>query len=331
MDLVDVSVPLDAGSPRATLPPPFAPPQTCLTLACPPDLCPQHTPSASLHSFLPVLETLIHLSSSPGPKGVRLPGPAWRVLIHKGSYGVWDFKLPVSILRETRVPLKRNVAFLQRRQCLPASGAWLGWIFPDTPRESPSELGTRLLPPRRPFQHMVGGFLPPPLNTLRAPAQGEWWARWGVRLRQARGLRLMRGAPAVTAARRLRASWEAAFSPYALGWGEARTPKSPSRESGERSLQLVRRRRDTAGCKAPEVRAHCGASPAGGARGRPQRAAPRRRGVPAQLPAAPLTCCVCGSRLCTHTWGEDVCPQPAFAASPPSSTSSHSRKGPRIP
>lgn len=108
-------------------------PQTCLTLACSPGLCPQRSPSSSRqHSFLPVQETFSDTSVLfPRPQGgqasrsgcVALPG---RVLRPKGSDGVCDFKLPVSILQETRAPLKRDVAFLECRQRLPTSGASIG-------------------------------------------------------------------------------------------------------------------------------------------------------------------------------------------------------------
>lgn len=92
---------------------------------------------ANILSFLSWKLPLIHLFSSPGPKraslGVRLPGPAWERPHTQGSYGVWDFELPVSISQGTRAPLQRDVAFPRRRQSLAHHIGSLRWTFPGTP------------------------------------------------------------------------------------------------------------------------------------------------------------------------------------------------------
>lgn len=181
------------------------------------------------------------------------------------------------------------------------------------------------LSPGRPFQQMVGGFAPPRLNSAASASSGRVRGVGGVARGGGRAQADPRSEAEEPSARSNCGSQAqnltgGAFSPAALAWGEAPKRKSRSRKSRERSFQL--RVWVTAG-----VRGSGGPSALRGVttRGSPRPAsesAPGPRGVPSQVPAARLACCVPGSRPCTHMWGKDVWPQPPFAASPPFATSS---------
>lgn len=187
---------------------------------------------------------------------------------------------------------------------------------------------------------MVGGFVPPRLNSAASASSGRVrgvvaWFAGAAGLRQTHDLRPKSRAPAVIEVRR----------PRTLLKGRSRLPllAGVKRQSGragraEEGKGLFSPEvGPTRGCKTPEARAHCGASPPGGARGRPQRAPPPptpalRGSQPGSRGSARVLCPWIAS-LYSHV-GEgclaptSLCSLPSFRYLFPNR---RSRKGPCIP
>lgn len=290
--------PLNALPQRTLAAPCPHPPQTCLTLACPPDLSLQHSSSPSpQHSFLPIPEAFSDRPVLfPSPQEGKPRGQAVWPCLGGTSY---PRALMVCGISSCLSPFCRKFEPRLREMWLSysvspsfASGAWTG-----SSQRLPEEVHRR-------------------------------WAGAAFQVPISANIRRL---PAPTSKQRCLFQLRANGGADGLALAGATTGCEPSARSdcGSRAQRLIRAAllawRAWLGCRAdgegrrpssgkgvfrPESWVTAGVQGPSALRGVIARGVPR---LATQLPAAQLACgCVPGSGPYTHEWGKDVWPQPAL-------------------